>query len=472
MESRFEVVIVGMGPAGMAAAVEMAELGIQAAVLDENPKEGGQVYRQPSDDFIVTDTGFLGPKYKTGQKIIGAFNSIQDKLTVFHDTNIWGFFDGTTLSLVEKGEIKLMTYDKLLLTEGAMERSIPFPGWTLPGIMTLGGLQRMVVHERLLPGKRFLLAGCSPLLMPVAASLLDVGAEIVALCDTVTSKAQMKLIPQLMRQKSLAREAAAYFFPVLRRSIPTFRPYAVSAASGENRVQEVVISKLDKNWTPIHGSEIKFEVDAVGLSYGFLPSARLARLCGCAHVFDSIQNYWKPSTDAVMRTNVPHIYVAGDSAGIGGADLAQVEGRIAANHIAAELDKLSDRDLKTRLNSLHKIRNRIKGYTSALNKIFSLKPGLYSLVNEKTIVCRCEHVTAEEVLSGIELGYRNINEIKRTRVGMGLCQGRTCESVIAQLMLQKGIPIEEIGYMGLRPPLSPMPLAVFESWPESIDGVR
>lgn len=464
MANKFQVLIVGMGPAGMAAAIELAGMGVHTAVVDENPKAGGQIYRQPSGGFLLTDLGFLGLKHTAGRKLVEGFESVRGKVTILNDTYVWGFFDPDKLSVLSEGQHDLMTFDKLLLAEGAAERCVPFPGWTLPGIMTLGGLQKLVVQDRVLPGHRFLLAGSNPLLFPVAKSLLDAGGEIVAFCDATKIKDHMRMIPQLLRRKSMVHEAAAYVFPVFKASLPTYRPYAVVAGQGTDRVEEVTIAKLDKGWKPIPGTEKRFKVDIVGLNYGYLPSSRLARLCGCAHVYDPIQICWKPETDRFMRSSIPRIYVAGDSAGIAGAEIAEVQGRIAAIHIAAELGRLSPRDLEARLRILDKARTRLEDYASVLNTVYTLRPGLYRAMDKKTIVCRCEQLTVEEVLAGIEWGYRNINEIKRTRVGMGFCQGRTCESATAQLMIDNGIPIEEIGYMSTRPPLSPMPLGSFEHW--------
>jgi hypothetical protein len=313
-----------------------------------------------------------------------------------------------------------------------------------------------------LPGHRFLLAGCSPLLLPVAASLIKAGGEIVAICDVLRPRAYMKLILKLMRQRELIHEALTYFFPVIRKSVRILRSFAVAAASGDTKVRQVTVVKLDENSKQIPGSEQQFQVDVLGVSYGYLPSARLARLCGCSHVYDSVQNSWKPKTDNFQRTSLSDIYVAGDSAGIGGADMAEVEGQIAATHMASELGRLPVAEMERRMERLFKHREWIQGYVSMFNEVYSLGPSLYGTMDKETVVCRCEHVTAREILEGIELGYRNINEIKRTRAGMGLCQARICESIICQMMIQKGIPIEEIGYLTFRPPLSPIPLSLFE----------
>ena len=151
MNDIFDVVIVGLGPAGMAAAVELDGLGIRVGIVDDNPAPGGQVYRQISPEFKIADHGFMGVKHKKGQRLIDDFNASRNRCTVFSDAYVWGSFKGNKLALMRESKISLIKYKKLLLSEGAMERPQPFPGWTLPGVMTLGGLQKLVLHERLLP---------------------------------------------------------------------------------------------------------------------------------------------------------------------------------------------------------------------------------------------------------------------------------------------------------------------------------
>ncbi|MEW6267557.1 MAG: NAD(P)/FAD-dependent oxidoreductase [Thermodesulfobacteriota bacterium] len=470
MKNRFEAVIVGMGPAGLAAAVELGRLGVQVAVVDDQPNPGGQVYRQPSPDFSISDTRFLGVKYQKGQRLIDEFNSVRDRCTVYNEANIWGFFNGDSLSLARNNEIFLIGFKKLILAEGAMERSWPFPGWTLPGVMTLGGLHKLVLPERTLPGRRFLLAGCSPLLLPVAASIVAAGGEIAAICDPVPFYRYLKILPEFLRQRELAHEFLTYLFPVIKELVTVLRPYTVISASGHDRVEEARVARLDPQGRPVPGSEKQFKIDILGVSDGFLPLGRLARLCGCEHIYDPLLHYWKPQTDDQMRSSRPDIYIAGDSKGMGGRDLAMVEGRLAALHLAGELGRISASELNGRKKRLQTERTRLQQYAAKLNEVFSLPSGPPDIMDKETIVCRCEHITVGDVEAGIERGYRNINEMKRTRLGMGLCQGRTCESIAARIMLRKGIPIEEIGYLNLRPPLTPLPFFLLEEYAQSHRG--
>lgn len=467
MDEIFDVLIVGMGPAGMAAAVELCKHGVHVGIVDDNPEPGGQVYRQPSSNFKVTDPRFMGVKHKTGQRLINEFDAIQNRCTFYNNAYVWGCFNGDSLSLMQDNIISLVKYKKLLLSEGAMERPLPFPGWTLPGVITLGGLQKLVLYERVLPGQRILLAGCSPLLLPVAANIIKAGGEIVAMCDAVAFRRYLKLIPELLKQKELAYEAISSYLSVIKGRVSMLRPSAVISASGKSRVEAVRVAQLDPNGRPIPGSEKRFQIDILGVSHGFLPSGRLARLIGCNHVYDPIQCYWKPEVDDYMRSSMPDIYIAGDSSGVDGRDSAVIKGRLAAIHMAAQLGRMSISEMKQATNRLRKDHTRIQRYATKLNQVFSLPSSMLDIMDKDTIVCRCEQVTVGDVLDGIEKGYRNINEIKRTRIGMGMCQGRMCESTVAQIMLQNGVPIEEVGYLNLRPPISPIQISLFEDFANS-----
>lgn len=468
MKTKYKVVIVGMGPAGISAAIELAQDGIDFAIVDENEDPGGQVYRSPPKEFSIRDRGFLGQRYHSGQRLIKQFDQLKGDFKKFAGALVWGSFDGSKLSLLHGDEIKIIEFEKLLLCEGAMERSIPFPGWTLPGIMTLGGLQKLLLNQRILPGKRFVLSGSSPLLFPVAASLLKAGGEIVALCDAITLKESFGLLPEIFRQRALLRESASCFFSVYRHFVPIHRPYTVVGAAGDSRVKEVTISKLDGRWNPVVGSDRKMEVDIVAVSHGFLPLSRLTRLCGCDQIFDPVQKYWKPWTDERLQTSESNIYSAGDSVGVGGADLAEVNGRIAAVQIAAEIGQISSEERENRLTPMFQKKKRLERYASALSRLFAPRSGLYNIMDDDTIVCRCEQITAKEIYDGIDnKNFTQINEMKRTRIAMGPCQGRICESIVAELMRHKGIRPEESGYLSIRPPITPVSMSAFEAYADS-----
>jgi bacterioferritin-associated ferredoxin len=196
--------------------------------------------------------------------------------------------------------------------------------------------------------------------------------------------------------------------------------------------------------------------------------SRLARLLGCQHEFDTIGLYWKVKTQPLFRSSLPDVYAAGDSQDIGGRDLAEMNGRLAGLEIAKDLGRISAHEFNMRARANARRRGQLQKYVSALKRVLSRNINELGTMDLDTIVCRCEQVSLREVLSGIEKGYRNINEIKRTRVGMGLCQGRICESIISEIMMKKGIPIEEIGYFGIRPPISPVPISLLHGYAKQI----
>ena len=462
MANAFEVVIVGMGPAGMAAAIELCRYGVQVTVVDENPLPGGQVYRQLAKEFTAENERSLGVNYVKGKRLIEEFRKIGGQCVLLNDAHVWGGFDDNRLALRRGDKISLIKFKKLLLCEGATERPAVFPGWTLPGVMTLGGLQKLVAREFLLPGKRFLLAGASPLLIPVAAEVLKAGGELAGICTVVPAARFLKLTPELVFQKEILAEAIRHAFEIVRHNAPVFNGYAVVSCSGDNRARKAEIARLDQEGRIVSGSVRTIEVDIVGAGNGILPMSRLGRQLGCRHEFDPVGLYWKVKTGPLFRTSRPDIYAAGDSHVIGGRDLAEWNGRLAGLEIAKDLDRISADEFNRKTFESARSRERLKSYVSSLQRALARNVNQLGRMDLNTIVCRCEQVSLRDVLSGIEKGCRTIHEIKRTRVGMGLCQGRVCESVVTEIMLKKGIPIEEIGYFGIRPPISPIPIAVLE----------
>jgi D-hydroxyproline dehydrogenase subunit alpha len=457
----FDVVVVGMGPAGMTAAVESAERGLRVAVFDENPRPGGQIYRQSPHEFKRTDGLAPGLKNQAGQQLIDRFNQLSGTIEIFQNTLIWGIFDDRELTFKRDQTCDGVGFNKLILCEGACERTVPFPGWTLPGVMTLGGLQKFILHQRVLPGQRVLLSGSGPLLLAVGAEVLKAGAESLTLCEASNMKGAFRLLMELLLQRGLLSEAFSYLGPILKRLIPVHRSRAVIAARGDGRVEEVDTARLDDNWKPIPGTGKTFRVDVVGLGFGFQPMARLCRLAGCRLEFDLNQRAFKPVVDANMRTSRTDIYAAGDSAGIGGSRMALVEGQLAALHAASTFGTLPPGELDQVHNRLNREKEKISRYMARLDEMFTPRPGIFDIIEEETVVCRCEETTAKDLLNAIRMKHLNLNAIKkRIRLGMGPCQGKTCESIAVELGLRAGVPLSELDSLTIRPPATPIPMSV------------
>ncbi len=464
---KFDVVVVGMGPAGMTAAVELAERGLKVAVFDENPRPGGQVYRQSPHEFKRTDGRALGLKNQAGLRLIDRFNQLAGAIEVFQNTLIWGIFDDRELAFKRDQACDGVGFNKLILCEGACERTVPFPGWTLPGVMTLGGLQKFILHQRVLPGQRVLLSGSGPLLLAVAAEVLKAGAESFTLCEASNMKGSFKLLIELFLQEGLLSEAFSCLVPVLKRLIPVHRSHAVIAARGDNRVEEVEIARLDDDWKPVSGTEKTLQVDVVGLGFGFQPMARLCRLAGCRLEFDLNQRAFKPVVDSNMLTSRADIYAAGDSAGIGGSGMAAVEGHLAALHAASTFGTPAAGELEQAHNRLTREKKKIARYMTRLDEMFTPRSGIFDIVQEETVICRCEETTAGDLLKAIQMKHLNLNAIKkRTRLGMGPCQGKTCEAITVEMGLRAGVPLSELESLTVRPPITPIPMSVMANYTE------
>ena len=457
---KFDVAVVGLGPAGMTAAVALAGQGLKVAVFDENARPGGQKYRQAPAAFNAIDGRTLGLADRDGRRLVERFNQAAGAMEIFPDTVIWGIFEGRQLAFDRNQTSDSITFEKLVLCEGACERVVPFPGWTLPGVMTLGGLQKFAVHQRVLPGKRIVLSGSGPLLLAVAAELIETGAEKPIVCEASNLNGALGLMLELCAQKGLLCEALSYLLPVLRRRTPIHRSHTVIAARGHGRVEEVDIARLDSDWKPMPGTRKTLPVDVVGLGFGFQPMARLCRLARCALSFDTSQRTFRPLVDAFMRTSTTNVYAAGDSTGIGGAKMAQVEGQIAAHHIAAELGRISTSDLDHAFHRLDREKKKIGRYMACLERMFTPRKGIYDIITDNTVVCRCEEATAGDILTAIRKNHLNLNAIKkRTRMGMGPCQGKTCETVAAELALGAGVPLADLGSLSVRTPIAPIPMS-------------
>ena len=464
---KFDVVVVGLGPAGMTAAVEIAERGLKVAVFDENPRPGGQVYRQSPHEFKRIDGRAPGLKNQAGQQLIDRFNQLAGAIEVFQNTLIWGIFDNRELTFKRDQTCDGVGFNKLILCEGACERTVPFPGWTLPGVMTLGGLQKFILHQRVLPGQRLLLSGSGPLLLAVAAEALKAGAESLTLYEASNMKGSFRLLMELLFHEGLFSEAFSYLMPLLKRLVPVHRSRTIIAARGDNRVEEVEIARLDDDWKPVPGTEKTLRVDVVGLGFGFQPMARLCRLAGCRLEFDLNQRAFKPVVDSNMRTSRADIYAAGDSAGIGGSRMASVEGHLAALHAASTFGTLTPGELDQVHNRLTREKRKIARYMTRLDEMFTPRSGIFDTVQEETVTCRCEETTAGDLLKAIQMKHLNLNAIKkRTRLGMGPCQGKTCEAIAVEMGLRAGVPLSELEHLTIRPPITPTPMSVMADYSE------
>ena len=457
-----ELVILGAGPGGLAAAVEAARAGLRVTILDENPKPGGQIFRQFHDGFQVTSPDMLGHDYGRGRKLLSEFKTVRDQVELLDNAVVWALSEGNELAFYREDASHSVRYKKMIIAAGAYDRPVPFPGWTLPGVFTAGGAQSLVKTQRVLPGENLLLAGTGPLQLALANQITDAGGRVVAIAEAGRIENYFDLIMGALGQWQLIGDAVQYLYGVRKAGIPLWRNHIIVEARGQGQVEEAVVVEADKNWRPIPGTYRTLKVDTVCIGYGFVPSVELTRLAGCEHCYEPLLGGWIPVRNDHMETTVRDVYAVGDCSGIAGSLVAIEEGRVAGLAAAKSLGHLTILEARKRMAPSRERMAGLQRLRKVLDRISFPRPGLYELAKEDTIVCRCEEITLGEIKSALAEGATDMKEVKRmTRMGMGNCQGRMCGPAMQEIIArEKGLSPDHIGFLNPRPPVRPIPLGV------------
>lgn len=461
-----DVVVIGAGPSGLAAAAVAAESGLDVVLLDERGKLGGQYYKQPAPDFDL-DEHLLDGQYQRGRALIERTRA--SGVRILDRAKVWGAFAPDHIVAASPLERWVIRAKRVVLATGAYERGVPMPGWTLPGVMTTGAAQTLSRSYQVSPGERVLVAGNGPLNMQVAAELAAAGARVVALVELanpVRASSVLHGAVMALAAPGLIVDGAKYGLALTRARVPVITGSAVVRMIGdEKRVTGAVVARLRSDGNLIPGTERLFDVDAVCMGYGFLPSNEIARMLGCQHDWNESLKTLVVQRDAHGRTSVPEIYVVGDSAEVHGAKVAQARGVIAGASIVADLggepSQSSDRELGAARRNLR----RNLRFQTALNGVFAAPVLTIELATASTTVCRCENLSLETVSRGIDDLTASAGASKRvSRVGMGKCQGRYCGPVVVALSASRsGIPVDERSGFAPQVPFKPTPISVIAS---------
>ncbi|MDP6395680.1 MAG: NAD(P)/FAD-dependent oxidoreductase [Desulfobacterales bacterium] len=436
--NEFDLIIIGGGPSGITAATEAVRLGASVALVDENRHVAGNVFHHRSRGPITGPSDKI--ETRIGAQILKDFDQVKDRISVYLNTEVWNFIDKKTVSLYAKKnhgiEEKQITGKKLIIAEGAFERVVPFPGWTLPGVFSIGGLNA-VVKGGVVPGKRFLVAGSGPLQFVVAHHLINAGAEIEAIADatslTETVATAFRSLTSIGAQR--LRWRFDYIQNIRKQKIPIYRARVITKASGINEVEKATIVRVDRSWRPIKGTEKVLPVDAIAYGFGLIPSTTLTRLCGCRHTYDAHLGYWRVEHNDQMETSIAGVFVAGDGRTIKGYAAAIEEGRVAATEAAVQLGYISRNEVEHSLEPARKKLKRFRRFGRIIDALSATRPGVLEILSDDTIVCRCEEVTLGKIASAVADGAIDVNDVKRrTRLGMGHCQGRICGQLINELI--------------------------------------
>jgi NADPH-dependent 2,4-dienoyl-CoA reductase/sulfur reductase-like enzyme len=459
-EARYDLLVIGGGPAGLAAGAVAAHAGLSVAVVDERATLGGQIYKQFGPGFEVTDPAALGRDYQRGRALIDELErSGADALT---RTSAVAILDDTVVLLEEGQRARRVSARRIVLAPGAHDRPVVFPGWTLPGVITAGGAQALVKTQRVLPGRRIVFAGSGPLALAFPAQLIGYGANVTVVLEAGPAPGPRDLARMAAAapgNSELLRDAARYRAALVRARTPLRYRRIVVRAEGTEHVEAVVHARVDAEWRVVPGSEERSEADTLCVGYGFFPSVELMRLAGCDLTYDESAGGPVVVRDEWMRTTVPGVYAAGDGTGVAGSHVAIAEGRIAALGCALDLGALSVDEVASRAGPLRAMLRRKAAFAAALRGMHAVGAGIYELATPETIVCRCESVTRAQLDGAID-ATADINVVKGlTRACMGLCQGRNCQRQVASMIARRhGRSLPSVPYATPRFPLRPVPI--------------
>ncbi|QOR70955.1 FAD-dependent oxidoreductase [Ruania alkalisoli] len=476
------VTIVGAGPAGLAAAAVLDAHDVPVLLVDEQPRPGGQIFRQPPASFPGAEAAYTAG-YGWGRDLVTvperpgiAFAGSTTALGVLHervDEGGHGLVAGPAgprtgpdrLSVVLRGPDGVRSYETaaLLVATGAYDMPVPMPGWTLPGVVMAGAAQAMVKSQKMVPPGPIVLSGAHPLLLVAADQLVRSGAEISELVLTrglPGPREAWAALPAVPGHVAMLAELGASVARLLRAGVRIRTRSTVVGATGADRVQAVQIDRLDPHGQPA-GRPRTVDAATLVLGYGFQPSTELARQARCRLHHDAMAGGWVVDHDGTGRTTAPGVYVAGEPTGVAGAEASRAEGVLAALSIVADLGgAVSARQWR---DARRGVRAAAR-FSRVVQELFQVPPALLdALATEETVVCRCELVSAGKLQSTLDRNPQmsTVSAVKlECRAGMGPCQGRYCEASVSRaLCAARGRRPDQAGYAAAHLPIKPVPVS-------------
>ena len=452
MTANYDLIIIGAGPAGMAAALEATGHGLSVLLLGEQKLPGGQMYRsleQTSKGMLK----LLGSSYSKGRALLKKFR--QSPAEYIPGAAVWQVERDGSLCYLADGKARQVTAKRILIASGARERPVPIPGWTLPGVMAATASDVLLKSHAIAPFSNIVLAGSGPLLFLTADRLIQAGANLKAVLDTTPSGNLQKALPYLPKALLGAQyllKGLAFKWRLKQNSIPVIGHISALEAVGSESLEAVRFSS--------GGAAKKIPADTLLLHNGVVPDTQITGLLQCEFCWDEIQRYWRPVLDDWGNTSLDRFAVAGDAAGITGGAAAALAGRMAALHTAYVLGKITRQERNRKAEPLRRRLILERSVRPFLDRLFSPAELLLVPQNDQTIVCRCEEISAGQIRQALKLGALGPNQLKtQTRAGMGPCQGRMCGLVISEMIAAyRGVAVPDAGYLRVRPPLKPITL--------------
>ena len=462
-----DLAVLGAGPAGAGAAMAAASAGLSVLLVDEARSAGGQIHRETPDSLLPArrDAGEADPDRRAGDALRRGLEE-SEAATAF-GWRVWSVVRldrGFRLDAIGCDAPHTVEAAALLVATGAIERILPFPGWTTPGVFGLAAATILLKSQRISPGRRVVVAGAGPLLAAVAAGVLKARARVAAVVDLNGPAQWLAALPSLALRPRLAARGAGWALRMLPARVPVHFHAKVVRALGGERLEAVEAATLGRGGRPSRKTPVRIDADALCVGHGLAPATEVPRLLRAECVFDRALGGWRPKTDRFGRTSVPGLYVAGDGAGVFGGQAALLGGRTAGAAIAADLRGTAP-IVRASWSGW-----RARRFGAAMARLTATRTAMAAEVPAETIVCRCEDVTRAEIDAACDAGARDVNQLKHfTRCGMGPCQGRICGEAAAELLALRLVAAGAVsdidagrrraGQWTGRVPLRPVPLS-------------
>lgn len=444
------VVIVGAGPAGMTAARTLLHYGVQPCLIDEGLRGGGQIYRRQPENFKRSPKDLYGFEAAKAVALHDSLDQLAAQIDYRPQTLVWNA-EQDRLDTVCGKRAGQVAFSRLIVASGATDRVLPVPGWTLPGVYSLGAAQIALKYQGCAIGQSVVFAGSGPLLYLVAYQYAKAGAKVRAVLDSSPFSAQCRALPALLGQPATLAKGIYYRSWLTAHGIPVHQGADLLRVEGERRVSRVF-------WRQ-NGQEKQLDCDAVAFAHALRSETQLADLLGCDFAWNPLNRAWLPTRDDAGRSSVANVYLAGDGAGIMGADAAQMAGELAALTLLADDGHILD---NARSAQLQQQLAHISRFRQGLETAFPFPEDWALNTPDETLICRCEEISAGQIRAVVDNGHWELNRVKAMcRVGMGRCQGRMCGAAAAEIVAQRSArPLESVGRLRAQAPIKPLPFGL------------
>ncbi|WP_136796180.1 NAD(P)/FAD-dependent oxidoreductase [Desulfosediminicola ganghwensis] len=464
MSDHYDAIVIGAGPAGLTASSRLAEMGLKVLTLDEQIRPGGQIYRNV-DNASPTNLEKMGEEYRKGLTLTERFR--KSGAIYLNNSSVWNVEPQGRVCYSRDGVSERITANYIIIATGAMERPVPIPGWTLPGVMGAGAVNGLAKEAELSPAGKVVLAGSGPLLLLEASLLLEKGIEVEAILETtpqIPTPAILSDVPKALLGTGFLFKGLKMLRDIKKTGVPHYKGIKKLRAIG-NETLETVEAEC--------GSEkISFQADMLLLHFGVIPETHIYRMLKCHMQWHEKYRYWQPVTDSWGRTNYEKIFASGDGTGVGGALAAEIKGELSALEVAHCLGIIPTYE-RDSLAASHRESLLKDSYPRPLiDAFFAFNPANFTF-DDDTVLCRCENVTVGDIRTIISQGVTELNEVKAiTRCGMGPCQGRMCGPVLGEIVAAElDARVPEAGLLTIRPPLKQIPLGELAAMDIVADGV-